>query len=149
MIGKLVVAVLAAVVVSTNAVAQDFSAVAGKVCRGYYKQAEGGTGQLERPESAFKTTTVDKDGSFTLLAIKAAPGSSQGWDTASGNSYWKQGDIQFKVQPDGSWFFPNPAGASKYYLTRVAGGSPDAVLFTVRYEHGSGSAVGKAACTAK
>ncbi|OGC87991.1 hypothetical protein A2419_00800 [Candidatus Adlerbacteria bacterium RIFOXYC1_FULL_48_26] len=133
------------------AAAADFSVVVGKICRGYYNQAEGGTGSLERPESAFKTTSVDKSGAFTLLAIKAAPGASRGWDTASGNNYWKQGDVQFKVQPDGSWYFPNPAPNtySKYYLTYVGQDAVGDALFTVRYEHGGGTAVGKAVCRSK
>lgn len=132
-----------------TATVPDFSVVAGKTCWGYYNQAEGGTGSLQRPESAFKTTKVDKDGAFTLLAIKAAPGASQGWETNSGNSYWKQADVQFKVQPDGSWFFPNPPAQSRYYLTYVGQDATGAVLFSVRYEHGSGTAVGKAKCTAQ
>lgn len=131
---------------SVAATAPDFSIVAGKTCWGYYNQAEGGTGQLERPEAAIKTTKVDKDGSFTLLAVKAAPGSSKGWETNDGNSYWKQGEVQFKVQADGSWFFPNPAGRSRYYLSYVGGDASGVVRFTVRYEHGSGTAVGKASC---
>ncbi|MEK7993875.1 MAG: hypothetical protein AAB403_08750 [Planctomycetota bacterium] len=127
----------------------DFSVVAGKVCRGYYNQAEGGTGQLERPEAAFKTGTINQDGSFFFTAVRAAPGTSRGWDTNSGNTYLLQGNTSFKVQPDGSWFFPNHAGGSRYYLTYVGPNTSGGIAFTVRYEHGSGSAVGKALCTEK
>lgn len=146
---KFAIAVLASAVVSTNAIARDFSAVAGKVCRGYYNQAEGGSGYLERPESAFKTGTVDKDGTFALMTAKAAPGASRGWDTHNGNGYWLQGSTAFKVQSDGSWLFNNPAGSSRYYLTYVGNDAAGIALFTIRYEHQSGSAVGKASCSAK
>lgn len=130
----------------------DFSSVAGKVCRGYYNQTEGGTGSLTRPESAFKTTTVDQDGKFTLYAAKARPGVSRGWDTASGNDYLSQGGSEFKAQPDGSLMFRNSAGNSYYTLTRVKaepGSPPDSVSFKVLYKFEAGTAVGKAVCTAK
>lgn len=127
--------------------AADFASTVGKTCRGYYKQSEGGTGSLQRPESAFKTGTVGQDGSFTLTAALAKPGASEGWETTNGNAYLAQGSTRFKLQLDGSLVFDNVGAFSSYRLTPVAESAPG-TAFTIVYSHGAGTAVGKAVCSA-
>ena len=130
-----------------TAAAADFSAVEGLVCRGFYDQSKGGEGSLERPEAAFKTTTIH-GGKFSFQAL-AKTGVSRGWDTATGNAYFVQGDAKFELQPNGSWAFYNSYANSKYFLTPEASSDPSVKKFAVRYEAGKGWAAGKAECRPK
>jgi hypothetical protein len=135
---------------TTKAASGPFASVEGLTCRGYYKQSEAGAGHLNRPESAFRNSKVE-NGKFTMLAAKAEPGVSKGWETASGNWYMNQGSTGFDLQKDGTWHFKNTVAGSNYYLTPVASDDPAVKKFTVRYvdEDAKGWAGGKAECRSK